>query len=298
MGFFNFVETFFFLSLAMTFVLIMMLVYHFKDRLTASEQKCDTMFEIMNNMVKEMNIIKQMQHMQTHTQPLSQLQTTPISMNFPLSSTYWAENTLSESIGEIVEVNHLCNEEDESSDDDESGDDEEDESSDDDDDDVSDNESDNDDESLDEPSKIVVSDDEFEPEMEDDKSTIKIVHVDIGDQIDTITDLPVEDAGLGVSDEYIVDEIIVEPEVEEIEEVVIDSTESNNAESEIIVKKLDAEVDTSLTTPLEKTIIQKELYKKMDINALKALVISKGLTTDVKKLKKQELINILETAEE
>lgn len=58
MGFFNLLETAFFISLAITFVLIMMLVYHFKSRLVILEQKCDTMFEIMNNMIKEMKALQ------------------------------------------------------------------------------------------------------------------------------------------------------------------------------------------------------------------------------------------------
>ena len=44
MALINFIETFFFISLAITFILIVMLVYHFKDRLGLLEQKCDTMF--------------------------------------------------------------------------------------------------------------------------------------------------------------------------------------------------------------------------------------------------------------
>ena len=59
MAFINFIETFFFISLAITFILIIMLVYHFKDRLFILEQKCDTMFEILNNVIKEMKNIKQ-----------------------------------------------------------------------------------------------------------------------------------------------------------------------------------------------------------------------------------------------
>ena len=58
MGVFNFIETFFFISLGITFILILLLVYHFKQRLSAVEQKGDTMFDIMNNMVKEMGVIK------------------------------------------------------------------------------------------------------------------------------------------------------------------------------------------------------------------------------------------------
>lgn len=54
MGLFDFVGTFFFLSLGITFVLILLLVYHFKQRLTEMEQKSDKMFEIVNTIVKEM----------------------------------------------------------------------------------------------------------------------------------------------------------------------------------------------------------------------------------------------------
>jgi len=58
MGFFNFVESFFFISLAITFVLIMMLVYHFKERLTILEKKTETIMDIMNGLFQEMNVIK------------------------------------------------------------------------------------------------------------------------------------------------------------------------------------------------------------------------------------------------
>jgi hypothetical protein len=66
MGFFSFIETFFFISLAITFVLIMLLVYHFKQRLSVVETKTDTMFEIMNNLLKEMKVIKTMVSIPNH----------------------------------------------------------------------------------------------------------------------------------------------------------------------------------------------------------------------------------------
>lgn len=47
---FSLFETFFFLTLAITFILILLLVYHFKDRLTKLEQKSDSMFEIIQNL--------------------------------------------------------------------------------------------------------------------------------------------------------------------------------------------------------------------------------------------------------
>ena len=58
MGIFNYIDTFFFISLGITFILILLLVFHFKQRMSASEQKNDTMFEIINNIVKEITTIK------------------------------------------------------------------------------------------------------------------------------------------------------------------------------------------------------------------------------------------------
>ncbi len=58
MGAFNFIESFFLLSLGITFVLIVLLVYHFKQRLSSMEQKCDTMFDIVQNLVKELKVVK------------------------------------------------------------------------------------------------------------------------------------------------------------------------------------------------------------------------------------------------
>jgi hypothetical protein len=54
----GFMDTFFFLSLGIAFVLILLLVYHFKQRLTANETKCDTMFEIVNGLASEVNAMK------------------------------------------------------------------------------------------------------------------------------------------------------------------------------------------------------------------------------------------------
>lgn len=58
MGVFNFMETSFVISLGITFVLILLLIYHFKQRLTATESKQDTMFEIINNLAQELNNLR------------------------------------------------------------------------------------------------------------------------------------------------------------------------------------------------------------------------------------------------
>jgi hypothetical protein len=58
MGFFSFMETSFFFTLGITFLLILLLVYHFKQRITNNEQQLNTMFELVNNVVQEINNIK------------------------------------------------------------------------------------------------------------------------------------------------------------------------------------------------------------------------------------------------
>ena len=58
MAVFNFMETTFVISLGITFVLVLLLIYHFKQRLSIAENKQDTMFEIVNNLAQELNNIK------------------------------------------------------------------------------------------------------------------------------------------------------------------------------------------------------------------------------------------------
>ena len=51
-------ETFFLLSLAITFLLVVFLVYHFKNRISTLEHKCDTMFEIINGIASELGHVR------------------------------------------------------------------------------------------------------------------------------------------------------------------------------------------------------------------------------------------------
>ena len=59
----NVMDSVFYLGLVVTFLLILFVVYHFKNRVTTMEQRCDTMFEIMNNIVQELNLLRRQQTM-------------------------------------------------------------------------------------------------------------------------------------------------------------------------------------------------------------------------------------------
>ena len=58
MSAFGMIESFFFLSLGIVFILIVLLVYHFKQRITTVEHKSDTMFDIVQNLAKELTSLK------------------------------------------------------------------------------------------------------------------------------------------------------------------------------------------------------------------------------------------------
>jgi hypothetical protein len=52
------IETFFFISLAVTFILLVCLVYHFRQKFTGLDQRVNHVIEIINSVVKEMQNLK------------------------------------------------------------------------------------------------------------------------------------------------------------------------------------------------------------------------------------------------
>lgn len=181
MGVFGFIETFFFISLGITFVLILLLVYHFKQRLTSIEQKGNTMFEIINNIVKEIGLIKRdcFQCMMPQSQsPLQQQffagNSIPVNKitldNIPEYNPTMEDETDSETDGESESGSETS-----------SGTDTDDEDDDDDEDDIQNVAS--------IQQKIVVSDNEDSDNEEDDKPEIKIINIDINESIQLVEEL-------------------------------------------------------------------------------------------------------------
>ena len=250
MSIFNYIDTFFFISLGITFILILLLVFHFKQRITHLENKNDAMFEIINNIVKELSNIKSviMQPVHTHIpfeyhQPLS----VPIINEFTNERIFVSDDDASE---DAYDEHDDAREDDASEDDDDyASEDDDDYASEDDDDKTSDDNSDSD---------RVFPDNNFQ-QHESVNRDIKIVNIDVSE---LLTD-------------------IVEPEP-------------------IVVEKL-AEIDEAAkshkTNDLEQNQKEttKEIYRKMNLQSLKSLVITKGLSSDTSKMRKQELINLLES---
>ena len=273
MGLFGFIETFFFISLGITFVLILLLVYHFKQRITVIEKKCDTMFEIINNVVQELTNVRSHQMMANRFQ-----------VGVP-SSEFLASKFSTKPIENVEELD-------------------EEDSDDEDLDDVSEYEDDdestkNDPTSDDEEDDGMESGNELMPleEIPLEEGIIKVINVENLDRIEVdelneVQEQQESDAGTAED---------LEP-VEDLE--TADNLETTDIldtadilEENIQVQKLDEEhLETSdeNSTPSENS---KEVYRKMNLVGLKTLVITKGLCTDPSKMKKNELLKLLESNE-
>jgi len=252
MAFFNFIETFFFISLGITFVLILSLIYHFKQRITLLEQKNDNMFEILNNVVKELNVMDRR----------------------PVQNTFYAQGGAQCAIpsglmNKCVEVNvpsqcfkPVSEDEDEDEDDDEDDDDDEDEDDDDDDEDEDDGVR---------PNTIIVDSIEFVQQQQQQ-------------QQDTID----------VSNDIEICEITVQNGVEDtdVKTVSIEMVASNGEMP--AVEKVENDEHYQEIQNMKFSSQSKEVYKKMHIQQLKTLAITKGLCSDASKMKKPELVAMLE----
>jgi hypothetical protein len=256
MGLFSFVETFFFVSLGITFILILLLVYHFRQRFISLEQKCDTMFELINNIVTELNNERRSTHGFGVTSP-------PVL--------FYPEPDGRPTVGGQAEKPEPFTDMDDS--DDDIDDDDEDSDDADSDDEDSDDEYSNSDEDCDSEDDSESALIHVAPIEETDNNSVKVILLD---QVEQLTELPVD---------------------------AMDDTDSDDndkpidlvASDPIVVEKLDVQHLEQVPAEPHAEKVANEVYNKMSIQALKTLVITKGLSSDPSKMKKAELIKLLET---
>ena len=238
-----------------------MLVYHFKGRIVVLEHKCDTMFDIMNGLIKEM---KNIQYKVAASAIAAPQFGGPDIISVLDGKRFPQQSQPVEYIYEDERRDH-ADESDEGSTDDESSDDE-----------GSDTQSTTgEDKQTDEQlyKRIVVSD--AEDNEDEDEDTIKIIHVEIGHP------------EIGVYEPVEINDTEADAEVD----VEVDAEADAEADVEV-----DAEVDVDADAGVEikHDSLEKTLdYKKMDISYLRTLVITRGLATDTKKLKKADLVKLL-----
>ncbi len=253
MGLFSFVETFFFVSLGITFILILLLVYHFRQRFISLEHKCDTMFELINNIVTELNNERRSTHGFGVTSP-------PV-LFYPEPDGHTTVGGQADKPEPFTDMDDSDDESDEEGEDDDSDDEYSDSDEDDDEDSDEDEESD-DDEHI-----------HIAPIEETDNNSVKVILLD---QVEELTELP--DDEMDDSDSYDNDK--------PIDLVVSDP---------IVVEKLDVQHLEQVPAESHTEKAANEVYNKMSLQALKTMVITKGLSSDPSKMKKAELIKLLET---
>ena len=253
MGFFSLLETFFFISLAITFILIIMLVYHFKGRLVSIEDRYHTMFEIVNSLVKEMKnlrdtMIQTQAQAQTQAPPPSPIDRPPFGGN---ASGFPAELFRLFQSGPGMFPTSRANEEDDYE------------------------EEDDDEDEQGEYKKIVVSDTELDSEDGDeyDENNVKVI---------SLASETIESDSLDELEEPL--DINIAPEEE-----IIDIDISPEEDEEINIEEEQPVVE-------EETSTEQMDYRKLDVSYLKTMVLTRGLATDTKKMKKSELIRLLEEA--
>jgi len=288
MSVFNFMETFFFISLGITFVLILLLVYHFKQRLSMVEQKGDTMFDIINNMVKEMGVIKSL--VMSHVIPQQvPFYTAPSSMNVDANTfSQMNSNPMVEDISMTYETPVAQDSEDDS----------EAESSSEELDDSDAESSEEGEESDDESDDDVVDDSALSKSIidtADSGNKILVSDDEIGVEVETIETYVEELSVNGIVSENLVVENIVESLVET---TVIQSEELAKFETIEPIEPIEPIEETTETIVSEPVLVDstKEDYRKLNLQELKELVVRKGLATDASKLKKSKLLELLTTS--
>ena len=327
MGLFDFVENFFFISLGITFALILLLVYHFKQRISSMERKGDTMFELLSNVVKELQSVKGINSYYESFFQSRELSANVCPYSPPPQRTPEGTETLEEPEKRIIDLSlenscpfvpnmNVVKQLDTKivvSDDDDSDSESE----------YSDSEgscldeSDSDDDDSDTSSVY----DGLEDEVIEVLPVIESTHV-----IESHTGVestPVIESHTDVESEVVVSEVLeplvlessslepvafeseVQPEQVlppefEIEQIsAVEPSTSIEAQGTSTPDGLSQSPDSLAQTSDDAIKNQKhEVYLKMNITQLKTLAISVGIQQDISKMKKKDLIRLLESLDE
>jgi len=257
MGFFGFIENFFFISLALVFVLVLLLVYHFKNRIAVAEKKSESMYGLLTAVVKEIKSLRGMFGLGSQPEPENsknedisvevrpkstpEVNITAGIVHPPVNVTY--DSFVNSRPKEVISLDFSASEENKIV--------------------VSDNDSEDDEDTV-----------SSEEESENDESSISSDESEPSDSVDVLDISEV----IRVSDH-------LDPSIKE---------EQNN---ENIVDIVDVSLnEPSVTEENKPPLPSIDQLKKMNINQLKTVASQVGVTSDVSKMKKPELINVIQAA--
>jgi hypothetical protein len=158
-------------------------------------------------------------------------------------------------------------------------------------DDSDDSDDSDDDDSDDDEDKVLVSDDEDESA---EKPLIKVINIPLSETVNSITEDTIEIVETEETEDE-VSESATDPNVDgDVEQVTLEE------EPVLIVNKVSDPVATEPdeVNVLEETKEPEEVnYNKMSLYNLKNLVVSRGLVSDSSKMKKPQLIQLLESSD-
>jgi len=296
MGVFNFIETFFFISLGITFVLILLLVYHFKQRLNAIEQKNGTMFDIINNIVQEITTMKKIYLQQPR--PNTPMYTRPVHLES--ISEFVPTAFVPTTLPSIVQLTDESDSESDSETDSESD---------------SDSDSvaesiDSDNSSVVSNTKIIVSDDDSIESNDNLTQDPHIKIINLGTQlfdnklmtsvVELSSPLPIETNSVLVElDPLDIVFDLVDTHIESVDthiESVDTHIDTIIADSQVDEDDVDDSPVKTIDISTHKSPKEREMavYNNMSLSELKAKVIEKGLNTEPSKMKRPKLLSMLE----
>jgi len=263
MAFFSLIDNFFLLSVGLVFVLIFFIVYHFKTRISVAEQKTDTLFRLMTVMTRKVSSLFETSQSASETISQSNNNSNPQNLGSDLSPKPKSEPEVYEPIVLNLSATELAS--------------------------IPIN-----------LNRIVVSDSEDSESESDDESDSDESDSDESDEFDSdfdTTELPanfVEELEESPPDSLLVSETVLEL-IQFAEPLVNLGSEEELKEADAETKeKEDPEPKEEESHNEYKTEYSLDQLKKMNINQLKTIAIQNGICSDTTKIKKGELIQLIQ----
>jgi len=276
MKFVSFLDSFFILSLGITFSLLLGLIYHFRNRLNENEKKYEQLLSIVNDIVKKLNELPS-----SHSHGGNTIDQN-IYYNNEVEEIYLddEDDDITNSMHETLDMHNFeenysgdNEEEDEEDEEEDEEDEEEDEEDEEEDEEDEDEEEDEEDEEEDEEDEDEEEDEEDEEEDEEDED------LEIMDE--TLSEDGVKLVNLNDITEIDGNAITMEEE----EELIIDEPEVVN------IRPLNDNISVKVEKSLDVN------YHLLNVVELKKIIKEKEINASISKMKKQDLIHLLESNE-
>jgi len=245
----GFIEIIFMGTLGALFVLLALLIYHYKRQLNKLETKYDTMFEIINSLVKEVYQVK------NELVEVSNIRI-PVQQSV-LSDTSGMSYMYNQFLSNMLPTHNEVDEEDDTA----------------------------------ESEEIEVIEEEEEEVEGDFTEPVKQVYIYPSSGLGSITEVDISSDDTTPTNVYLSEETIP-LDVEEIqqpvlEEVIVQQPQPVSVPQEHYVSDLEDDIVSVMTSERRKP------YSKMNLQDLKQEVLNQGITTDISKMKKQEIAQLL-----